>query len=452
MTSRWGLLLLGGLLLAASPVAAQPISGHALSVESIVLSADQVFVGKVTSSEAGKGETTLVTFAVDEVHKGAHRKQIRVRFEASPPQLSLWTEKERRLLVATSGEPAIIGHAMDLDDEQLAEFSADLALLRTPRDVLKVVLATCGKHPGVTRIKTFSIPAPRAALIDTKWAQYHSMSVEVPVDEQLEKWAQEQLRTSEDYIARVSAATALRYFRSWDNLGRISVLLEDDTWAYLQHPAENRGREVRHYGVREAAYQTLIYWDVKAEPPKLRAEFFRPEAVKLVVLSRKEIAAEELPSLDRFPNLQTLILRNTPATDDHLKQLARLKSLTSLELSGTKITDAGLAELAVLTNLAGLDIGSTGVTDDGLKELVALESLHRLYLNGTQVTDAGMKHLAGFTQLQMLDLSGTRVTDAGLKEIANFTKLKELYTAGANVTDEGVDALRARRTDMKIHP
>ena len=95
--------------------------------------------------------------------------------------------------------------------------------------------------------------------------------VAVPIDERLEKRAQEYIR-SKALWQREEGARALRYFKSKENTARVKALLNDPAWEVVRRATENRGIEVRLYSVRQAAYETLKYWGLKANKPIIRAE------------------------------------------------------------------------------------------------------------------------------------------------------------------------------------
>ena len=77
---------------------------------------------------------------------------------------------------------------------------------------------------------------------------------------------------SDAYLDREEAARALRYFPSEENTARLKRLWNDPGWAYLRHAEENHGIEVRVYGVRREAYETLKSWGVNADKPTTREE------------------------------------------------------------------------------------------------------------------------------------------------------------------------------------
>ncbi len=77
---------------------------------------------------------------------------------------------------------------------------------------------------------------------------------------------------SEDYQKRTEGARALRYFKSDDNIARVTTLLNDSGWVYLRHAQENNGIEVRIHGVRLEAYETLTAWEIDVGKPLTREE------------------------------------------------------------------------------------------------------------------------------------------------------------------------------------
>jgi hypothetical protein len=71
--------------------------------------------------------------------------------------------------------------------------------------------------------------------------------------------------------------------------------------------------------------------------------------IKVVGLDRTETSDADLlrlrPHLEALPNLEHLLLFETPVTDAGLEYLKGLTKLERLDLSGTKVTDAGVANL-----------------------------------------------------------------------------------------------------------
>ncbi len=358
----------------------QPLCARAESIESTVFNASVVAVGRIVSFDAG-GESRdpderNVTFEVEEMLKGRHREQLRVRARWPASTLRRWScDDQSRLLVATRGDPLVSTAAIDLDDPELAVLTGDFNLLRNPDEVLRNARDAVRKMPGVTRIQTFDLVVPRELVRETKWSEYYRTSghltLTVPVDATLERWAIEHV-DSRHLMECEAAARALRYFKSDENIARVKLLLDNSQWACFRQASENQGIEVRHYSVRQAAWQTLTFWGIDVERPTIRERVRKLEAVTFISLVDEDVTEEVLRKLTRFENLETLSLQGSRVLDACLNGLRDLKTLRSLNLAGTKVTDAALKHLAAVENLEFLDLIGTAVTGEGAARLRAL--------------------------------------------------------------------------------
>jgi hypothetical protein len=391
MKSAW-LIALAAALLGPASSRAQPLFGAAESIESTVLNAELVVVGKVIEID-GKGTTAV---AVETTLKGKHRDRLSVSLSQPAKTVTAWRDRSSRLLIAARGESLVAVEVIDLADNDLHVLAADFTLLRKPADVIRAAGEAVRRMPGVTRIETFRFPVPAEAAAGTAWEKYYGtggyVTLAVPVDERLEKRALEATR-SDNPSRREEAARALRYFKSEANVARVRALLTDPAWSVAGRAEDKKGVESRFFRVREAAFDTLKYWGVKVDKPQTREELWKPEKVQTVSLANTKLTDAELRGLDRFKNLEALFLWNTEMTDTRLKELAGLANLRDLYLGGTKVTDAGLKELAGLARLKYLDLASTKVTDEGLKTLADFKGLKKLSLNGAHVTDDGVAEL-----------------------------------------------------------
>jgi hypothetical protein len=256
--------------------------GGAESIECTVANSEIVVVGKLVefsgTEQADERGGRAATIAVEETLKGEHRDRLRVRLFHPAPALAGWKDRSSRLLLAARGDPPAETTVVGLADKELQVLTADFTLLRKPEEVVRVAKETVRRLPGVKRIGTFRLVVPRKAIAGTRWEQYYEtggyVTLTVPVDERLEKRAHEYVR-SKNYGQREEAAWALRYFKSDENVALVKALLNDPGWAYGQRAEESKGVEVRIYGVREKAYQTLKYWGVRAEKPMTREEIWR---------------------------------------------------------------------------------------------------------------------------------------------------------------------------------
>jgi hypothetical protein len=165
-------------------------------------------------------------------------------------------------------DPPVVCGLIDLADPKLEVFRADLTMLHKPQDVLKGAREIIRRAPGVKQIDTFSLKLPTAG---GDFDGASTTFVDVPVDERLEKRALDYLG-SKFRQRREEGARALYSFKSDGNVARLKLLLSDPEWSLRQRAEENRGVEVREYGVREAAYKTLKYWGVNVDKPIFREE------------------------------------------------------------------------------------------------------------------------------------------------------------------------------------
>jgi hypothetical protein len=119
--------------------------------------------------------------------------------------------------------------------------------------------ASGDKPPEVVRV---SAPAPSPCSICS--CAGHTLTVDMPVDDQLEGRAMEWVR-SEDYGLRTDAVRVLGRYRSARNTALLKDLLDDP--AYATCPKTQDSPEKRVYGVRAAAFEVLKAWGVEVQPP-----------------------------------------------------------------------------------------------------------------------------------------------------------------------------------------
>jgi hypothetical protein len=288
MRTAWlKLLVTVGLFLFASvPARAQPLISHneTESIESVVANADLVVIGKLlkigrgtpaderTDNVEGR-EKHQVTIAVEETLKhcisSPNERDEKIGLEAPYPGWVLrgWKNRASRLLVARSaGAPkesmtsnTSFTTIIELAPDTLQVLTEDMQLLRNPADVIRAAKETVRRMPAnVRRIHTFQLVVPREIALEFKLPipreTQRELRLTVPADERLEQRALDEIR-SPNYWTREEGARALRFFKSDENLVRMKSLLRDPLFTDLEDPQENRGHEVRQYGVRQAAYE-----------------------------------------------------------------------------------------------------------------------------------------------------------------------------------------------------
>ena len=261
------------------------VFSHSESIESTVANADLVFIailvkfgdGKRAEGREGHEATIDIEDTLkQEVFTIEPYRRLQVYIPRPASVLADWKKRSCRLLVAYNEYSPRETTVIELVPDRLEVLTADFKLLRDPDAVIKSARETARRLPtAVKRIHTFGLKVPREAIPGTEWEKYYAtgghLVLNVPVDQRLEKRAHDYIR-SEDYQKREEGARALRHFKSDDNIARVTRLLNDPGWAYLRHAQENNGVEVRIYGVRLEAYQTLTAWGIDVGKPLTREE------------------------------------------------------------------------------------------------------------------------------------------------------------------------------------
>lgn len=484
------LLAIAVALFVSAPARAQPLFGSTESLEALVAQSDLVVVGKIVGFAK---DTRIATIAVAETLKGKQQKQVSVHFTHNVADLAKWKQEASRLLVPAKGNLQIADRVLDLDDDALEVMTADFAVLRKPADVLRVAREAARRQPMNKLLDTFALAVPSKAFMGTQWARrVTNLSLIVPVDERLEKWAHEYIR-SKSYREREMGTRALARFKSDANIARMKLLLNEPEWVIVQAAEGNRGIDVRLCTIRQVAHEALLNWGTKTPQPDIQVEVLKRDIETLTV---NEMTDQLLDRLCDFKKLRELFYYQN-LSDDGVRKIAALKQLQRLTVyaqDNKNITDAGIKDLKQLTNLTHLLLQCPGLTDAGLRELAPLKNLTTLYLVAEGVRGAGLKDLAPLKNLTTLelfypalndaslrnlraidllhalnlatakdgarpksadeviafDLSSTVATDAGLKELASFKNLTTL-SLPAKVTDAGLKEVAQFKNLTTLH-
>jgi hypothetical protein len=160
-----------------------------------------------------------------------------------------------------------------------------------------------------------------------------------------------------------------------------------------------------------------------------------------------------LGQIQGMPEVESLTLELTDATDGGMRQIGMLSNLRELVLYGGRpgIGDRGLAQLGTCPKLETLSLVNTRVTDEGLAALEQFPALSSLILyrdafRKRTITDAGLVHLKSLPELRSLALTGGWMTDAGLAHLKGLATLRSLHLEGARITDSGLPDLKELRS------
>ncbi|AIE84854.1 hypothetical protein OP10G_1486 [Fimbriimonas ginsengisoli Gsoil 348] len=350
-----------------------------------------------------------VVVAVKETLKGdaSGTATLRLRSFVQDEEFARWKAGGDLMLIAippTEGEPASL---IDLSSKDLAVFTADLKLLRTPDDVIRTVKERVRVAGNTAKVERYvrNVPVSRIAGTPLEKGAYVSpdktVRFYVPVDQRLEQYGQGLLR-SKEMDHRIEGIRILGHFKTDANISRLKERLRDDGWIPTWSYEGNKLLAFRVNEVRRTAYETLKSLGISVPKP----------------------------------------LTDDPPDRDH--------QVVSADLGGAEVRH-DLVELARCPNLVDLSLATAKLEPPDIEALAQVKALKMIYLQGSNIADDGLRHLAALPRLAYINLGGTPVTDIGVRELARFRSLKKV-DLGANATAAGVEALHRLRPDIQIQP
>ncbi len=147
---------------------------------------------------------------------------------------------------------------------------------------------------------------------------------------------------------------------------------------------------------------------------------------------------EDIEYLIQFPELTSLELARTEATDATLAKAAARSSLECLNFSDTQIGDAGLLLFKNARNLGSIKLARSQVTANGLRKFLADKNGHTLDLRGLGLTDADLAQLP-LDKFNVLTLDDNPLTNACLPHLAHAT---HVHLNRTRVDGSGLTALK----------
>lgn len=258
MRRSWKVLLLFCVIATvASPTSAQPLIDSVASIDSLVINADYVYVGKIIEVRdepiPSGSDMPGFNFEVEEYLKVPIEEEFTPTIKqrgmfVSPPTTKYkdWMDRSCLLLIilndASSHSPTII----ELAPNRAEIFTAGFRLLHDPGEILQAAKDAIDRTPGsVRRLCTHRLLLPQETYKGSRWAGRDGLMLEVPADAQLEKWAIGSLDHQNPWN-RLQAARSMRYFKSDQNAQLVAKLLDDPD-----------------ADVRDTARQTLERWEIK---------------------------------------------------------------------------------------------------------------------------------------------------------------------------------------------
>jgi hypothetical protein len=153
--------------------------------------------------------------------------------------------------------------------------------------------------------------------------------------------------------------------------------------------------------------------------------------------ARRPLTDDEWRSLRGLAGLRELVLLAGAADDTRADVLASLPDVERLVLRDSPLTDEGIRRLAGLETLRDLNVPQAGCTAEGIRALAGLPSLRSLRLGGPRLEGPAVgEAVATLERLTSLHLIDVPLGDAGLEAVARLPGLRNLYLDGAGVSDE----------------
>lgn len=182
----------------------------------------------------------------------------------------------------------------------------------------------------------------------------------------------------------------------------------------------------------------------------LLAPLKKVTTLRTLNLTNNQVSDNGLAAIHYLVEVQSLTLANTQVDGSSLLKAKFLGNLRSINVDGSPFSQ-GFQALKSAPNLESIDVANTSATDEHLKFLGTHKQLREIRVSGNRaITDRGLSFLEGNPLLESLDIRGTAITGAGLKFLKGAKKLKELHTHESRVDQATLAALRKALPDCMI--
>jgi hypothetical protein len=162
--------------------------------------------------------------------------------------------------------------------------------------------------------------------------------------------------------------------------------------------------------------------------------------------------AAEWESLRGLAGLRELVLDRGVADDGRVEILTTLPDLERLVLRESPLTDTGFRQLAACTKLRDLNIPQAACTAGGIRALSGLEHLRSLRIGGRALAGADVcAAVAELPALYTLHLIDVPIGDGGLRVLARLPRLWSLYLDGAGVSDDAWEGYFQACPHVHVH-
>ena len=157
-------------------------------------------------------------------------------------------------------------------------------------------------------------------------------------------------------------------------------------------------------------------------------------------------------SLRGLAGLRVLVLERGVVGDSEAEILATLPDIERLVLRQSPLSDAGFAALADCRSLADLNVPQAACTAAGVERLASLPGLKSLRLGGSTLQGPEVaRAIATLPRLRSLHLIDVAIGDEGLAALAEVSTLRNLYLDAAGVSDAAWERYFEEHPDVHVH-
>lgn len=176
------------------------------------------------------------------------------------------------------------------------------------------------------------------------------------------------------------------------------------------------------------------------------------EGRSTVLDATEPLTDEEWTMLGGCRDIREIVLRRGVADDARADILAALPQLQRLVLRDSPLSDKGFAALGRCATLRDLNIPRANCTAAGIRSLSSLSTLRSLRIGSPRLSGveacAALGRLTGLASLHLIDVP---IGDAGLDALATMPALQTLYLDGAGVSDEAWARYVETHPDVHLH-
>lgn len=135
-----------------------------------------------------------------------------------------------------------------------------------------------------------------------------------------------------------------------------------------------------------------------------------------------------------FPNLRELDLSDNRFKDDSLPSLSKFPRLNTLRIAGNKVTELGAKHFSSLRELETLDIGCTPLGNAGVQVLSqAIPHVRHLDVRSCDFDDTVLDCFLRFLNLETLNISKNRIGTPALQQFLATEQGKKIKVTAENL-------------------